>query len=74
MAMVRNSLRRRPSYTNQKTIRPRFNPIPRGGQDLSGTYYHVHNYIQFKNIINKALEVALRHLKNGCRRTTNVHL
>ncbi|MFM7988528.1 MAG: hypothetical protein ACKPKO_55365, partial [Candidatus Fonsibacter sp.] len=28
--MVNNSLRGRPSYTNQRTRRPRFNPIPRG--------------------------------------------
>ncbi|MFM7982523.1 MAG: phage minor capsid protein, partial [Candidatus Fonsibacter sp.] len=25
---------------------------PTGGQDLSGTYYHVHNYTHFINLIN----------------------
>ncbi|MFM7978801.1 MAG: phage minor capsid protein, partial [Candidatus Fonsibacter sp.] len=36
---------------------------PTGGQDLSGTYYHVHNYIHFINIINKALGVSLNSLR-----------
>ena len=35
-------------------------PNPTGGQDLSGTYYHVHNYIHFINPINKALAIALK--------------
>ncbi|MFM7985138.1 MAG: phage minor capsid protein, partial [Candidatus Fonsibacter sp.] len=35
---------------------------PTGGQDLSGTYYHVHNYTHFINLINKALDSALSNL------------
>ena len=38
-------------------------PNPTGGQDLSGTYYHVHNYVHFINLVNKALAVALSTLK-----------
>jgi len=38
-------------------------PNPTGGQDLSGTYYHVHNYVHFINLVNKALAVALSNLK-----------
>ncbi|MFM7981888.1 MAG: hypothetical protein ACKPKO_21470, partial [Candidatus Fonsibacter sp.] len=38
---------------------------PTGGQDLSGTYYHVHNYIHFIIIIiNKAFDVALNNLRS----------
>ncbi|MFM7984124.1 MAG: hypothetical protein ACKPKO_32845 [Candidatus Fonsibacter sp.] len=36
---------------------------PTGGQDLSGTYYHVHNYIHFINLINKAFDSALNNLR-----------
>ena len=39
-------------------------PNPTGGQDLSGTYYHVHNYVHFINIVNKALAEALSSLIN----------
>ncbi|MFM7988405.1 MAG: hypothetical protein ACKPKO_54745 [Candidatus Fonsibacter sp.] len=35
-------------------------PHPTGGQDLYGTYYHVHNYIHFIDITNKAFDVALK--------------
>ncbi|MFM7987781.1 MAG: hypothetical protein ACKPKO_51565, partial [Candidatus Fonsibacter sp.] len=38
-------------------------PKATGGQDLSGTYYHVHNYIHF--IINKAFNVALSIFKKS---------
>ena len=37
---------------------------PTGGQDLSGTYYHVHNYTHFVNLVNKALIIALNNLKS----------
>ncbi|MFM7983991.1 MAG: hypothetical protein ACKPKO_32170 [Candidatus Fonsibacter sp.] len=40
-----------------KTTKVQLNPT--GGQDLSGTYYHVHNYIHFINIVNKAFDSAL---------------
>ena len=64
--MVKHSLRRHPSYTSQRTRRSWLNPIPRGGgQDLSGTYYHVHNYVHFINIVNNALAVALSKLKRS---------
>ncbi|MFM7987857.1 MAG: phage minor capsid protein, partial [Candidatus Fonsibacter sp.] len=43
-----------------KTTNVNLNPT--GGQDLSGTYYHVHNYIHFINLINKAFETALSNL------------
>ena len=33
----------------------RINPRSTGGQDLSGKYYHVHNYIHFIKLINKEL-------------------
>ncbi|MFM7987358.1 MAG: hypothetical protein ACKPKO_49400, partial [Candidatus Fonsibacter sp.] len=36
-----------------------------GGQDLSGTYYHVYNYIHFIKLINKAFNVALSSLKGA---------
>ena len=65
MPVVKHSLRRRPSYTSQRTRRPRLSPIPRGGgQDLSGTYYHVHNYVHFINLVNKALALAFSNLRN----------
>ncbi|MFM7980197.1 MAG: hypothetical protein ACKPKO_12855, partial [Candidatus Fonsibacter sp.] len=32
---------------------------------MSGTYYHVHNYIHFINHINKAFDVALNNLRNS---------
>ena len=38
-------------------------PKPTKGHDLSGTYYHVHNYVHFINLVNKALAVALSNLK-----------
>ena len=31
---------------------------------MSGTYYHVHNYVHFINIVNKALAVAFSNLRN----------
>ncbi|MFM7985069.1 MAG: hypothetical protein ACKPKO_37690, partial [Candidatus Fonsibacter sp.] len=39
-------------------------PTPTAGQYLSGTYYHVHNYIHFINLINKAFESALNILRS----------
>ena len=36
----------------------RMNPRSTGGQDLTGKYYHVHNYIHFINMRNKALNDA----------------
>ncbi|MFM7984979.1 MAG: phage minor capsid protein, partial [Candidatus Fonsibacter sp.] len=39
-------------------------PKTTGDQDLSGTYYHVHNYIHFINIINKAFDVALNNIRS----------
>ncbi|MFM7977916.1 MAG: hypothetical protein ACKPKO_01260, partial [Candidatus Fonsibacter sp.] len=35
-----------------------------GGQDLSGTCYHVQNYIHFISLINKAFDVALNNLRS----------
>ncbi|MFM7981228.1 MAG: hypothetical protein ACKPKO_18120, partial [Candidatus Fonsibacter sp.] len=37
-------------------------PNPTGGQYLNGTYYHVHNYIYFINIVHNALVVAFSDL------------
>ncbi|MFM7981412.1 MAG: phage minor capsid protein [Candidatus Fonsibacter sp.] len=45
-----------------KTTKVQLNPM--GGQDLSGTYYHVHNYIHFINLINKAFASALNILRS----------
>ena len=33
-------------------------PNPTRGQDLSGKYYHVHNYIHCINMVNKAFKTA----------------
>ncbi|MFM7986379.1 MAG: hypothetical protein ACKPKO_44415, partial [Candidatus Fonsibacter sp.] len=40
-----------------KTTKVQTNPT--GGQYLSGTYYHVHNYIHFINLIYTAFDSAL---------------
>ena len=50
-----------------KTTKVQTNPT--GGQDLSGTYYHVHNYTHCTNIVHNALAVALSKLKTRCRKT-----
>ena len=48
-------------------------PNPTGGQDWSGKYDHVNNYIHFITLVNNALEVGLSSLKIRCRRTTKVY-
>ncbi|MFM7978486.1 MAG: hypothetical protein ACKPKO_04145, partial [Candidatus Fonsibacter sp.] len=53
-----------PSIYEPEDNTTKVKPNPTGGQDLSGTYYHVHNYIHFINIINKALDVALHNLRS----------
>ena len=40
-----------PIKYEQEDKTERINPRSTGGQDLSGTYYHVHNYIHFINMI-----------------------
>ncbi|MFM7977919.1 MAG: phage minor capsid protein, partial [Candidatus Fonsibacter sp.] len=45
-----------------KTTKVQINPT--GGQDLSGTYYYVHNYIHCINLINKAFDSAFNNLRS----------
>ena len=46
---------------------------PYGGPDFSGTDYHVHNYVHFIYLVNKALTSAFQNLKKRKSKVAKKH-